>query len=105
MSACVRVCVVVLFPLLLLPVSVPSHVPVLTPTPNRYGTKKWALIADHLPGRKGKACRERFRNQLDPTIKKTPWTEHEDSLLLSEQAARGNKYVEVWGSNIHVKME
>jgi len=27
---------------------------------NRYGPKKWSTIAQHLPGRIGKQCRERY---------------------------------------------
>jgi hypothetical protein len=35
-----------------------------------HGTKRWSVIASHLPGRTGKQCRERWHNQLDPAIKK-----------------------------------
>ena len=31
---------------------------------------KWAQVADHLPGRIGKQCRERWHNHLDPKISK-----------------------------------
>ncbi|KAG5183690.1 hypothetical protein JKP88DRAFT_163730 [Tribonema minus] len=34
------------------------------------GTKKWAEIATHIPGRSNKQRRERWLNQLDPTISK-----------------------------------
>jgi len=27
---------------------------------NKYGPKKWSTIAQHLPGRIGKQCRERY---------------------------------------------
>lgn len=27
---------------------------------NKYGAKKWSTIAQHLPGRIGKQCRERY---------------------------------------------
>eukprot|EP01083_Nonionella_stella_P055980 147631_1 len=32
----------------------------------KYGPKKWSLIARHLPGRIGKQCRERWHNHLNP---------------------------------------
>lgn len=36
------------------------------------------MIAQHIEGKTGKQVRERYINKLDPTIKKTPWTEEED---------------------------
>ena len=38
---------------------------------------KWSAIAKHLPGRLGKQCRERWHNQLDPSVKKGPWSDEE----------------------------
>lgn len=35
-----------------------------------------------MQGRSGKQCRERWHNQLDPSIKKEQWTEEEDRILL-----------------------
>ncbi|MCO5606559.1 hypothetical protein L7F22_060747 [Adiantum nelumboides] len=35
----------------------------------RYGDKKWSVIAQHLQGRIGKQCRERWQNHLRPDIK------------------------------------
>ena len=61
----------------------------------RYGPKKWAVIAGHVPGRKGKQCRERWKNHLDSSVKKTPWTPDEDAVLLEEQQRLGNKWCEI----------
>lgn len=38
----------------------------------QHGQRDWGLVASHMPGthRKGKQCRERWRNQLDPNIKR-----------------------------------
>ena len=33
---------------------------------------KWSTIAEYIPGRIGKQCRERWFNHLDPTIKREP---------------------------------
>lgn len=35
----------------------------------RLGEGKWSLIAQSLPGRIGKQCRERWINHLNPNIK------------------------------------
>ena len=45
---------------------------------DRFGTRKWSTIGGFLEGRNGKQCRERWHNQLDPSIKKSAWTEDEE---------------------------
>ncbi|KAG2378069.1 hypothetical protein C9374_008691 [Naegleria lovaniensis] len=60
-----------------------------------YGAENWSMIASHLPGRIGKQCRERWYNHLDPNIKKDPWTEEEEQLLLEAQRKLGNKWAEI----------
>jgi hypothetical protein len=47
-----------------------------------YGTKQWARIAVVLPGRKGKQCRERWHNHLNPDINKEAWNADEDLKLV-----------------------
>mmetsp|Transcript_35906 Transcript_35906/g.83746 ORF Transcript_35906/g.83746 Transcript_35906/m.83746 type:complete len:144 (-) Transcript_35906:1063-1494(-) len=47
-----------------------------------HGSKHWGLIASKLGGRTGKQCRERWHNQLDPFIKKDPWTQEEEKILM-----------------------
>jgi hypothetical protein len=59
------------------------------------GTTKWSKIAARIPGRVGKQIRERWYNHLDPTIKKTPWEEEEDTALLETQAKYGNQWREI----------
>ena len=61
----------------------------------KLGAKKWSLIAQHLPGRIGKQCRERWHNHLNPHINKMPWTEEEDRLILTSHQALGNKWAEI----------
>ena len=41
----------------------------------KFGAKNWSYIAQALPGRIGKQCRERWHNHLNPDIKKNKWTE------------------------------
>ena len=48
-----------------------------------YGPQKWTFIAEHLPGRIGKQCRERWHNHLNPKINKNIWGEEEEWILFT----------------------
>ncbi|XP_032454572.1 transcription factor MYB3R-3 isoform X9 [Nasonia vitripennis] len=61
----------------------------------RYGPKKWTLIARHLKGRIGKQCRERWHNHLNPGIKKTAWTEDEDRIIVDAHRRVGNQWAKI----------
>ncbi|XP_023929442.1 transcription factor MYB98 [Quercus suber] len=61
----------------------------------QYGVKKWSYIAQMLPGRIGKQCRERWHNHLRPDIKKDTWSEEEDKVLIQAHAEIGNKWAEI----------
>eukprot|EP00802_Teleaulax_amphioxeia_P009775 Tamp_09796.p1 GENE.Tamp_09796~~Tamp_09796.p1 ORF type:complete len:530 (+),score=70.26 Tamp_09796:200-1591(+) len=60
-----------------------------------YGPTRWAAIASNLPGRNGKQCRERWHNQLDPSIKRDSWTEEEDRILMESHRELGSAWVEI----------
>jgi len=60
-----------------------------------YGTRRWSVIGTHLKGRNGKQCRERWHNQLDPTIKKTVWEEEEERILAECHDKYGNRWAEI----------
>lgn len=62
---------------------------------NEHGEKGWTKIAAQLPGRVGKQCRERWINCLNPSIRKTEWTEDEDSIIISMQEKIGNKWSKI----------
>jgi hypothetical protein len=57
-----------------------------------HGPKKWSLIAQSLPGRIGKQCRERWFNHLDPGVKKEAWSSREDEVIFKCQQEFGNQW-------------
>jgi hypothetical protein len=59
------------------------------------GIKRWGDIGKCLVGRTGKQCRERWHNQLDPSINKNPWTQEEEDLLIRLHDQYGNKWAEI----------
>lgn len=61
----------------------------------QHGPKKWSLIAQQLPGRIGKQCRERWHNHLNPNITKAPWREEEDREIAELHAKLGNKWAQI----------
>jgi len=60
-----------------------------------HGARKWSTIAQQLPGRISKQCRERWHNHLNPAISKDPWTEKEDKEILHSHARLGNRWAEI----------
>jgi hypothetical protein len=60
-----------------------------------YGCSRWSIIGSLIPSRNGKQCRERWHNQLDPSIKKTPWTKEEDKILHEAHKKHGNRWAEI----------
>ncbi|XP_067856874.1 v-myb avian myeloblastosis viral oncogene homolog-like 2b isoform X2 [Heptranchias perlo] len=61
----------------------------------KYGPKRWSLIARHLKGRLGKQCRERWHNHLNPEVKKSSWTEEEDKIIYEAHKVLGNRWAEI----------
>lgn len=61
----------------------------------KFGAKKWSVIAQSLPGRIGKQCRERWHNHLNPNIKKEAWTQQEEWALIQAHQIYGNKWAEI----------
>jgi hypothetical protein len=61
----------------------------------QHGPMNWSSIADHLQGRNGKQCRERWYNRLDPKIKTDPWTPEEDRIIIEYREKLGNRWAEI----------
>ena len=64
----------------------PQHQP---PSSSSY---YWPTIADAVPHRTAKQCRERYVNQLTSTLKKSDWTELEDATLVRLYHVHGTKW-------------
>ncbi|KAK8948638.1 Transcription factor MYB44 [Platanthera zijinensis] len=58
----------------------------------RFGPHNWNAIAEMLHGRSGKSCRLRWYNQLDPRIKRCPFSEEEEERLLASHRIHGNRW-------------
>ena len=62
---------------------------------NVHGPKDWGTLAEKLPGRISKQCRERWHNHLAPDVLKSDWTENEDRILIEKQKLWGNKWAKI----------
>ncbi|KAF8775317.1 hypothetical protein HU200_004725 [Digitaria exilis] len=70
----------------------PEEDAVLSNMVEKLGARNWTLIARGIPGRSGKSCRLRWCNQLDPQVKRKPFTEEEDRIIMAAHAIHGNKW-------------
>merc|ERR1719247_1882277 len=55
----------------------------------------WANIARQITGRTSKQCRERWFHHLDPSIRRSPYTEAEDSQIMAMVSEVGNKWAAI----------
>ena len=61
----------------------------------KYGESDWDMIADMMPGRNQRQCRERWLNYLSPSVNKEPWTREEDQLLIDKHNELGSRWVKI----------
>lgn len=52
----------------------PEEDAILSRLVSNFGARNWSLIARGIPGRSGKSCRLRWCNQLDPAVKRKPFS-------------------------------
>lgn len=52
----------------------PEEDAILSELVSKFGARNWSLIARGIPGRSGKSCRLRWCNQLDPCVKRKPFS-------------------------------
>lgn len=57
-----------------------------------HGLKEWSKVTSVLPNRTAKQCRERWFNNLDPTVEKGPWTPRDDELIFQHYQIHGPKW-------------
>ncbi|CAD8117864.1 unnamed protein product [Paramecium sonneborni] len=60
-----------------------------------FGPSNWTQIAQQLQSRKGKQCRERWHNHLNPLIKRSPWNEDEEWILYLYHKIFRNKWSQI----------
>ncbi|KAL2510020.1 myb domain protein 1 [Forsythia ovata] len=73
----------------------PEEDAILSQLVGNFGARNWSLIARGIPGRSGKSCRLRWCNQLDPAVKRKPFTDEEDRIILQAHAVHGNKWASI----------
>ena len=59
---------------------------------DKYGPKKWGVVATYLPMRNAKQCHQRWHYVLKPSISRETWTEREDYIIYHYQRLLGNKW-------------
>ncbi|KAJ3429677.1 snRNA-activating protein complex subunit [Anaeramoeba flamelloides] len=59
---------------------------------NELGLSAWYQIAELVPSRNAKQCRERWKNQLDPSINRGEFTEEEKELLKQKVREIGTRW-------------
>ncbi|ETM54898.1 hypothetical protein PPTG_06999 [Phytophthora nicotianae INRA-310] len=63
-----------------------------------HGAGQWPIVASYISGRTAKQCRDRWCNQLDPSINRRAWTAEEDALLATQQRELGNAWSRIAAS-------
>nr|WRO64637.1 MYB transcription factor protein [Rosa persica] len=59
----------------------PEEDKVLSRLVSKFGARNWSLIARGISGRSGKSCRLRWCNQLDPILKRKPFSGRTDNAI------------------------
>lgn len=73
----------------------PDEDSMLSQLVSNFGARNWSLIARGIPGRSGKSCRLRWCNQLDPAVKRKPFTDEEDRIIHQAHSIHGNKWASI----------
>lgn len=57
-----------------------------------FGVNCWPKVAESLPGRNTRQCRERWMLYLSPDVRNDPWSEEEDMKLMNLYTVIGGKW-------------
>jgi hypothetical protein len=60
-----------------------------------HGTSSWNLVSRLMGTRNHRQCRERWKNYLDPRLRKDAWTLEEDALLAQKVSEIGPRWNEI----------
>ncbi|XP_062095386.1 transcription factor MYB1 [Humulus lupulus] len=73
----------------------PEEDAILSRLVSKFGARNWSLIARGISGRSGKSCRLRWCNQLDPAVKRKPFSDEEDNIIVAAHEIHGNKWAAI----------
>lgn len=59
---------------------------------NEHGLHAWNIVAENIPGRTSRQCRERYHLYLQPNVSRAPWTREEDELLIAKVREFGTQW-------------
>ena len=59
---------------------------------------EWAGIAQQMPGRTARQCRDRWHHYLSAQLNRGPWTTEDDDLILQKYAELGSKWAAISAS-------
>ncbi|EAY20711.1 Myb-like DNA-binding domain containing protein [Trichomonas vaginalis G3] len=62
---------------------------------NNFGCTDWNEIADKMPGRNARQCKERWEKYLSPTVNKGPYSYEEDQTILEQYEVYGSQWVKI----------
>mmetsp|Transcript_1629 Transcript_1629/g.10042 ORF Transcript_1629/g.10042 Transcript_1629/m.10042 type:complete len:291 (+) Transcript_1629:16-888(+) len=57
-----------------------------------HGEGRWKEVAEQLRNKTGKQCREKWKNQLRPSIRNDPWTDQEEEIFVGAHIMYGNRW-------------
>lgn len=57
--------------------------------------KNWDQVAEYLPGRTARQCRDRYNSALNKEIVHRPWTPEEDEIIITKRQELGPKWVQI----------
>jgi hypothetical protein len=58
----------------------------------QHGPNDWPTVAQHLPARSPRQCRDRWKHYLSPEVKTGNWTEDDDNLLIQKVGELGSRW-------------
>ncbi|KAK8885744.1 hypothetical protein M9Y10_041197 [Tritrichomonas musculus] len=61
----------------------------------QFGPRRWRRIAQLMPGRTARQCRDRYCNYLSPDFYNEKWTDEEDNLLIEKHKELGPQWVKI----------